>query len=348
VRNDIETFVGIDVGDESCIVAAVDRKGKTVAMREVDTDVEGLGRGLKKLKAPLRIAMEAGTHSPWMSAFLEEEGHEVIVGNPRKLSYIFRATNKQDRVDAEKLARLARADPSLLHPVYHRSKPAQEDLAIIRSRAHMVKMRTSTVVFVRGVVKSSGARIRSCGVETFARVAAEAVPEGLRPALEPMLELIADLTRRIAEDGKRLQAMAREKYPECLPMVDVYGVGYLTALAMVLILEDPARFRKSRDVGPALGLVPRRDQSGDIDKQLSITKTGDSYLRVLLTEAANTAMRPTAPASDLKAFGERIASRGGKRGKRRAITAVARKLGVLLHRLWVTQAKYVPVRNQVA
>ena len=348
MRNDIATFVGIDVGDQACVIVAVDRGGRTVSVFETDTDTEGLAKALKKLTCPLRVALEAGTHSPWMSAFLTEEGHEVLVGNARKLSYIFAATNKQDRVDAEKLARLARVDPSLLHPVYHRSKLAQADLAVIRSRAHMVGMRARACQFVRGVVKSSGGRIRSCATETFATAAAKDLPEGLRPALEPMLEMIALLTQRIGEDDKNLKAMAREKYPECLPMTEVRGVGYLTALAMVLTLEDPKRFKKSRDVGPALGLVPRRDQSGDIDKQLPITKTGDPYLRVLLAEAALTVMRENAPASDLKTFGQRIASRGGKSGKKRAITAVSRKLAVLLHRLWVTQAKYIPVRKPAA
>lgn len=348
VRNDIATFVGIDVGDTRSVLFALDRQGRRVAFRKVDTDEEGLDRGLKDLPTPVRVALEVGTHSPWMSAFLTEQGYEVVVGNARKLRLIYGATNKQDHLDAEKLARLARADVTLLHPVHHRTRAAQADLAVVRARAHLVAMRTGAVTLVRGMVKSFGGRLRSCATESFPRVAAEEVPVGLRPALAPVLEVIAELTRLIQESDVQLKEMARDKYPKAQALLQVHGVGTLTALSMILTLEDPGRFRRSRDVGPALGLVPRRDQSGDVDKQLSITKTGDPYLRVLLVEAAHTAMSPKAPPSDLKSFGERIASQGGKRGRKRAVTAVARKLAVLLHRLWVTQARYIAVRKSAA
>lgn len=348
MRDDIRTFVGIDVGDSSSVIVAVDRGGRRVALREVETSVAGLASGLKDLVLPLRIALEVGTHSPWMSDFLQEEGHEVVVGNARKLRLIYGGTNKQDRVDAEKLARLARLDVTLLHPVRHRTRATREDLAVVRARAHLVAMRSGAVALVRGMVKSSGGRLPTCTTDRFAEVAAKSIPGGLRPALAPVVEEIAHLTRLIRESDKQLAAMARQRYPQTRALLQVHGVGSLTALCLILTLEDPARFRRSRDVGPALGLVPRRDQSGDVDKQLSMSKTGDPYLRMLLTEAAQCVLRKGAPPSDLRSFGLRVASRGGKRGKRRAITAVARKLGVLLHRLWVTQAPYIAVRKPAA
>ena len=133
------------------------------------------------------------------------------------------------------------------------------------------------------------------------------------------------------------------RYPETQWLLQVQGVGPVTALAYVLTLEEPTRFEKSRTVGAFLGLTPRRDQSGQSDKQLPITKAGNTYLRQLLVNCAHYIMGPFAQDSDLRRYGERIASRGGKNAKKRAVVAVARKLAVLLHRLWQDQSTYQPL-----
>ena len=332
--------VGIDVGDEwSHVYAQEFATGEVLHDGRVQTEPRAL-RGLFGRWKGARVALEVGTHSPWMQELLEGLGHEVLVANARKLRCIFASTNKQDHLDARVLAKVARMDPSLLYPIRHRRRETREDLAVLRARTHLVRMRAEAVQVVRGMVKSHGGRVPACETEAFARRAREHVPAGLVAALEPVLEVIEDLSRRIEAYDEAVETMAREKYPEVQALTQVTGVGTLTALCFVLTLEDPARFRRSREVGPALGLVPRRDQSGETDRHLPITKTGDEYLRSLLVESAQCILRRASKPSDLKDWGRKLASRGGKAGKRRAVVAVARKLAVLLHRLWVTQAAY--------
>lgn len=336
---------GIDVGDEWCHVFVKDfAEGEVLFEGRVCTGKASVADLFRRWKG-LRVALEVGTHSRWLKEVLEGLGHEVLVANARKLRCIWASTNKRDQVDARLLARVAHMDPELLYPVRHRSRRAQEDLSVVRVRAHLVAVRADAVVMVRGTVKAHGGRVPPCETDRFHEVAAPCLPRGLAPALRPMLGMIEDLTRRIESYDAAIEVMARERYPETGALTQVSGVGTVVALTYVLTLEDPTRFRKSRDVGPALGLVPRRDQSGETDKHLPITKTGDEYLRSLLVESAQCVLRRATRTSDLKDWGRKLASRGGKAGKRRAVIAVARKLAVLLHRLWVTQATYVRHRD---
>lgn len=339
----IRIVAGIDIGDRTSHVYAMDLEtGEVLWDRAVPTEALAL-RDLLGRWQDVRVAMEVGTHSPWLSEILEGLGHEVLVANPRKLRFIYAGTNKQDRLDAQKLAWVAKTEPRLLYPIRHRCRQTREDLAVLGARDHLVQMRAHLTSAVRGMVKSHGARIPSGSTEGFAKVAALHMPVELKRALDPLLATVADLTSRIDAYDREVAAMGKEKYPETAALRQVDGVGKLISLAFVLKLEDPSRFRKSRDVGPALGLVPRRDQSGGMDRQLSITKTGDPYLRTLLVQAAQIILRRGAPDSDLKRWGRRRASRGGKSGKKRAIVGVARRLAVLLHKLWVTQAVYDPL-----
>jgi transposase len=165
----------------------------------------------------------------------------------------------------------------------------------------------------------------------------------LRPALEPLLETIASMTERIREYDRELQTLASELYPETKLLQQVHGVGTLTALAFVLTLEDPSRFATSRVVGAYLGLVPGKDQSGERDPQKGISKRGNGLLRKLLVGSAHRILGPFGEDSDLRRHGLKIAERGGKNAKKRAVVAVARKLSVLLHRLWVGGEVYEPL-----
>jgi transposase len=165
------------------------------------------------------------------------------------------------------------------------------------------------------------------------------------PALGPILEQIGSLTQRIRDYDRRLEAISKDRYPETELLRQVEGIGPLTALAFVLTLEDPHRFEKSRSVGAYLGLVPARDQSGDRDPQRRISKEGDEMLRRLLVGSAHYTLGPFGSDSDLRRHGEKIASRGGKNAKKRAAVAVARKLSVLLHHLWVTGEVYDPLHD---
>jgi transposase len=180
---------------------------------------------------------------------------------------------------------------------------------------------------------------------SFHNKAAEHIPEALWPALGPILETIASLTERIRDYERQLETLSKERYPETDLLRQVEGVGTLTALTFVLTLEDPYRFEKSRCVGAYLGLVPATDQSGDRDPQRRISKEGDEMLRRLLVSSAHYILGPFGSDSDLRRHGEKIASRGGKNAKKRAVVAVARKLAVLLHSLWISAEVYEPLRN---
>jgi transposase len=240
---------------------------------------------------------------------------------------------------------LARLDPKLLYPLKHRGEDSQVHLAIIRSRQTLVDARTQLVNHVRGAVKSFGARLPKCPAMSFHKKAAEHIPEALWPALGPILETIGSLTERIRDYERQLETISKEHYPDTELLRQVEGVGTLTALTFVLTLEDPYRFSKSRAVGAYLGLVPARDQSGDRDPQRHISKEGDEMLRKLLVGSANYILGPFGSDSDLRRHAEKIASRGGKNAKKRAVVAVARKLSVLLHSLWLSAEVYEPLRN---
>jgi transposase len=262
--------------------------------------------------------------------------------NPRKLALIAENESKDDPVDAELLARLGRVEPRLLSPIVHRGARAQADLAVIRARDAMVAARTQLVNHVRGAVKSLGGRMESCSTRRFAKQESQ-LPEELRPALEPLLELIETMTEQIRGYDRQIEETCREKYPETELLRQVKGVGAVTALAFVLTLEDPHRFACSRSVGSFLGLRPSRDKSGAQDPELHITKAGDHLLRRLLVGSAHYIVGPFGPDSDLRRWGLKLASRGRKNAKKRAVVAVARKLAVLLHRLWVDGEVYQPL-----
>jgi transposase len=341
-----KTTAGLDLGDKYSYLCRIDtQSGEVIEEGRLRTSPETFRRRFASEQSPMRIAVETGTHSPWVSRLLGECGHEVLVANARKLRLIYANKRKTDEVDAENLARLARLDPKLLYPVEHRGEDSQAHLAIIRSRQALVDCRTQLVNHVRGAVKSFGHRLPKCPARSFHKKAPEHIPEALSPALEPILEQIASLTGRIRDYDRQLETVSEEHYPQTELLRQVEGIGPLTALCFVLTLEDPSRFAKSRSVGAYLGLVPARDQSGDRDPQKHISKEGEEMLRKLLVSRAHYVLGPFGSDSDLRRHGEKIASRGGKNSKKRAAVAVARKLSVLLHRLWVTGEVYDPLYN---
>jgi transposase len=335
----------LDLGGKYSYLFLIDQEsGEVVEEGRLRTTPEALRRRFGS-EQPMRIAIEAGTHSPWVSRVLEECGHEVLVANARKLRLIYANKRKTDEVDAENLARLARLDPKLLYPLKHRGEDSQAHMAIIRSRQALVGARTQLVNHVRGAVKSFGARLPKCPARSFHKRASEHIPEALLPALGPILEQIGSLTERIRDYERQLEAISKEHYPETELLRQVEGVGGLTALTFVLTLEDPYRFERSRSVGAYLGLVPATERSGERDPQRRISKEGDQMLRKLLVGSAHYILGPFGSDSDLRRHGEKIASRGSKNSKKRAAVAVARKLAVLLHRLWVTAEVYDPLYN---
>jgi len=336
--------IGMDLGDRTNRICVLDADGQELEKLEITNTARAIDNYFGRYTGVL-VALEAGTHSPWISRKLEQMGHRVLVGNPRRLRVIWRSPNKSDMRDAEMLARIGRLDPKLMYPIHHRSEQAHSDLELIKSRGILVRVRSQLVNHVRGAVKATGVRIPKCSLECFHKKAPENIPQILKPTLKPLLETIEKLTGRIKEYDRRIAKVSKERYPETARLLQVKGVGPVTALAFVLTLEEPERFQKSRSVGAYLGLTPRRDQSGETDKQLRITKAGDTYLRQLLVNCVHYMMGPFGQECDLREYGMRIASRGGKNAKRRAVVAVARKLAVLLHHLWVSDEEYIPLHK---
>lgn len=336
--------IGLDVGDRYTRLSALDAEGEVLEESRIVTTEAAFRRRFAGTERA-RVVLEVGVHSAWMSRVLTDCNQEVIVGNPRKLGFIYQNEDKGDEVDAEALARVGRLDPKLLHPVRHRGAQAQVDLAVIRTRQALVRARTRLVNHVRNSVKGVGGRLPRCSTASLPRRAREHLPAELRMVHRPTLKMIAELTKQIGAFDKKIEQLCETRYPETKLLQQVSGVGPLTALCYVLVLEDPARFKKSRSVGAYVGLRPRRAQSGSVDPQLRITKAGDEQLRTLLVQAAHYILGPFGPDSDLRRWGLERARRGGKNAGKRAVVAVARKLAVLLHRLWTTAEVYEPLRN---
>src|SRR6202140_1244121 len=336
--------IGLDLGDRNSWYCVVDEAGQIQLEQRVRTTAKALQEVFGTMPRS-RIALEIGTHSPWISRMLSDLGHEVIVANSRKVRLIGESRKKDDRLDAQTLARLARIDPELLYPVKHRSAKAQADLTVIRARAGLVRARTGLVNSARGLAKSYGERLRGCNVRNMNPEKAESLSPVLQRALEPLLSAIAELSQRIFEYNQRIEALAQQSYPQVELLKQIKGVGTLIALTFLLTLENLHRFGKSRDVGGYLGLQPGRRNSGQSEPQMHISKEGDPYLRTLLVQAAQHILGPFGVDCDLRRWGLKLAERGGKSGKKRAIIATARKLAVLLHQLWGRGEPYEPFHH---
>ena len=342
----MEMTAGLDLGDKYSYLCVLDTdSGEMIEEGRLRTNPEDLRRRFVSAEQ-MRVAIEVGTHSTWVSRILEECGHEVLIANPRKTRLIYGDKKKTDKLDAQKLARLARVDPKLLYPIEHRGEQSQAQLALIHSRDALVRSRTQLINYVRGTVKSFGARLPKCSAESFHKKVADQLPSELTEVLEDVVATIGSLTERIRDYDRRIERACEEFYPQETGLLrQVPGVGALTSLTYVLTLEDPYRFEKSRSVGAYLGLVPGKDQSGESDPGKPISGDGDEMLRRLLVGSAHYILGPFASDSDLRRHGEKIANRGGKNAKKRAVVAVARKLAVLLHRLWITGECYEPLHN---
>jgi len=336
--------VGVDLGDQWSHYCILGLEGETLAEGQLRTTQQGVAEFFRALNAA-RVAMEVGTHSAWVREVICSYGHEVLVANPRLMEGSKRRKRKNDRIDANKLARLGRVDPESLHPIEHRSAEVRQDLVMLRARDALVAARTELINATRGLVKSMGARLPKCSSPSFAQKVEEAVPAQVREALLPLVRMTAALSDCINGYDEKIEKLASEKYGHTALLRQVKGVGPITALAYVLTLENPERFVKSRDVGPYLGLVPKQEDSGESQPQLGISKSGDTMLRKLLVGSAHYILGPFGPDTDLRRYGLRLCERGGKNAKKRAAVAVARKLAVLLHCLWVSGEVYEPLRQ---
>lgn len=337
--------IGVDLGDRRSHACVLDgSRAEVVARFSFDTTAQAIEDQMRAWKGA-RAVIEAGTHSPWVSRLLDGLGLRVIVANPNKLALISKSHTKTDRADAELLARLGNADLALLRPLEHRSETLQAHLELLKARDAVVRSRTLTINHVRGALKSFGVRAPACDADTFASKAPDHVPAALALAILPMLDVIRLLTKSIRRYDREAERLCKEVYRHTSLLRQVDGVGPLTSLAFVLVLGKAERFKKSRQVGPYLGLCPKVSQSGDHNPQLHISKAGNGFLRKLLVQAAHYITGPFGEDCTLRRVGLRLMASQGPRGKKRAVVAVARRLAVMLHRMWRTGEVYEPLRH---
>jgi transposase len=345
ITKGLELAIGVDVSDKYSHLCVLDRDGEVLEESRIPTK-PGAFKNRFSMCAPALIAIEAGTHSQWIDRLLRELGHDVLVANPRKLRAIYENENKDDKVDAQMLARIARFDPGLLKPIEHREEKQQEHMELIKSRDLLVKNRTSMINHVVGVTKTAGGKLPECSTACFPKKVAAHIPKSLWVSLSPIIDTIAQINLRIKEYDKKIEELCEKEYPIATGLLrQVKGVGSLTSLAFVLCIGNPHRFKKSRAVGAYFGLRPRKDDSGESKPQLSITKAGNGFMRRLLIGSAHYILGPFGEDCALRRWGLGKAQSGGKAAKKRAVTGVARKLSVLLHRLLITGEVYEPLRN---
>ena len=333
--------IGMDLGMKQSVICELDETGEVESTVTLPTTRPALRRWFGG-RDKAEICLEAGGSSPWVDRLLRELGHDVIVVNPRRVKLIAESTLKTDKIDAEILARLLRGDRTLLRPVQHRGEETQRMRAKLRAREVLIRSRTACINSVRGLLRSFGYTLPKGATEKFAeRFEVAVLPEELRGLVTPLVETVRSLSEQIkAFDGWVEQAASA--YPEVERLKKNDGVGTLSALAFVLCLEDPTRFADSRQVGAYLGFRPRLRQSCGDPRMGRINKEGDAGVRRLLVQCAHGVLRSRA-SSELKAFGERIKE---KKNRKVAVVAVARKLGVLMHRLWTTGEAYDPLFEQ--
>jgi transposase len=331
--------VGLDLGDRYSHYCLLNEEGDLVEEGRIQSTETAFRRHFGG-EPRQRIALECGTHSPWVSRLLKTLGHQVIVANPRKIPAITASASKNDRNDAELLARFAAHDPKLLSPLQHRSLERQQDLNLIQARSTLVRARTMIVNALRGLVKSAGGRLPACSTESLPVRAGASIPLALKAVAVPLLKQIALLSAQIRAMDRQIEKLAA-RYPEIGVLRTAPGVGPVVAAAYVLTLDRPDA-ASNRSAGAFLGLRPGQSQSGESDPQRRISKTGDSYLRSLLVQSAQYILGRFGPDSALRRWGLKLASSGGKRGKKRALVAVARKLAVMLHSMWRSSQPFRP------
>lgn len=339
--------IGLDVGDRTTHACVLDPSRTVVARFSFATTAPHLTQALSGFPGA-HVVIEAGSQSPWMSRHLHAQGFAVHVADPRRVQLLAQDPRKCDRRDAETLTRMEAGMPELLGAVHHRGLQAQADLAIVRARDLVVRMRTKAIQCIRGMSKAFGVRLPNASSRAFAKRALEDLPIELKPAIEPLLAQIDHLSATIRDYECRMDAVVDERYASEVALLrQVSGVGRITATAFVLTLETPDRFETSRQVGSWLGLCPRSHASGDADPRLPISKAGDGALRRLLVQCSQYILGPFGgrQESNLRNFGLALVARGGRAAKRKAVTAVARKLAVLLHSLWKHKATYEPLRQ---
>jgi len=324
--------VGIDVHVKYSQICEISARGRLLSEDRIPTTEAGLRRRFAR-RDPARILLEAGGSTAWVRRLLQELGHVVVVVHPRQVKLIAQSTLKTDRIDAEILARLSRFDAALLSPVYQRSEAAQLLRTQLGVRSSLVKTRTRLINMVRGTLRAHGHRMGSCTAESFVArfYQIQDLDPDLAAILDPLLETLHEVSQRLRGiDQELVETTRQDELP--LRLQTVPGVGPIVSLAFIAWMDRPERFADSRDVGACLGLRPQVRESGGRTWRGRITREGDREMRRLLVQAAHAALS-CRQESTLKRWAESLAERSGRK---KATVALARKIAVLLHRLWIT------------
>ena len=339
------TIIGVDLGDKKHHLCITDKDGNILSETSIPNRKERLIQLAQEHSGAL-FAIEVGSHSPWISRLLEENGCTCLVANARKLRAIYQNVRKCDQLDARMLAKLARVDPELLSPVQHGTEDHQRHRLALTLRDSLVRQRVDIINSVRFSLKSMGIRLPGGATSAFANKCRKEVEDAtMLAAIEPSLKVLDEMGLQIKQLDRQIIQTAAEFHPATKLLEQIPGVGPITSLSFVLAVGDPQRFEDPRDVAAYMGLVPRRDQSGQSDKQLAISKAGNREMRRLLVQCAQYILGHFGPDCDLRTQGLKLAARGGKAAKRKAIIAIARKLAVLMLVLWKTGGSYEPLRK---
>ena len=334
----MDHYVGLDVSLKQTAVCVVDQTGKVMREGMVASDPDAIAEFVAK-HAPhaARIGLETGATSTWLWTELKKKELPVICIDARHAKAALKMQiNKSDRNDAVGIARIMQC--GWYKEVRVKDLDSHAIKALLVSRALLVRMKRDLENQIRGLLKNLGLIIGRAKMTTFLARATELIADkpALVAAVEPLLKVRAVLERQIDNLDRKVMAMARRE-PDVRRLMTVPGVGPITALCYFATIDDPSRFKQSRNVGAYLGLTTRRYASGEIDRTGRISKCGDAMLRSYLYEAANVLLTRVAKWSTLKAWGMRVAKRSSLA---KAKVAVARKLAVILHRMWVNGTEF--------
>jgi transposase len=334
----MEHHAGIDVSLERSSVCVVDATGRIVREAKVASEPEALARLFAQLGLPLtRIGLEAGPLSQWLHAGLTEAGFEVVLLETRHVKAALSAMIvKTDRKDARGIAQLLRM--GWHRPVHRKSPPAQEVRALLVGRKLLQGKLLDVELSIRGLLRGFGLKLGETSKGRFAARVHELIAGQpmLERVVEPMLRARDALRAEFQVLHRAVLAIVRED-AVCRRLMSVPGVGALVAVTFASAVDDPSRFRRSRDVGAHFGLTPKKYQSGETDVAGGISKVGDAMVRTALYEAANVMLTRAGKFSPLKRWALGVAQR---RGMRWAKVALARKLATVLHRLWADGSEF--------
>lgn len=338
----MNVFIGLDVSLASTAICAVTEQGQITHATSAPSEPEALVRALAEVEGTiLCVGLEAGPLSQWLHKHLTEAGIDMILMETRQVKSVLKAMPiKTDRRDAEGIARLLQT--GWYRPVHCKSVSSQEMRVLLTTRKSLQQSIINLELSIRGVLRNFGLKVGRVSKGQYeARIRELAVGNPvLELAANTTLHARAALKEQYAQVDKQLIASAKRD-PVCGLMMSMPGVGPVVALTVKSAIDDPARFRSSKEVGPWAGLTPKRNQSGEMDIVGHITKAGDRSLRAALYQAATVMLNHGRP-NWLLAWALRVATR---RGRKRATVALARRIGVILHNMWKYGTSFALTRD---